>query len=159
MTDISIGSVSTDTLRPEDLIPRFLAVLDDILVNRCTHPDRDEIDDAAGEVIQRIDDGSGYFASDRAADDLDWLIETLGEFAPPYCYFGTHIGDGADFGFWVNWNAIDDAIKAGEIIMCNPSQDWTASLSSNYNGYVIEDTHDRLWSVADGVASEVWAVV
>ena len=36
---------------------------------------------------------------------LDWLYyediyDRLNEIAPNFCYFGAHIGDGADIGFW-----------------------------------------------------------
>jgi Ca2+-binding RTX toxin-like protein len=47
-----------------------------------------------------------------AAADADEIItelqDALNAFAPPYCYFGAHEGDGSDFGFWPCHDQIDE---------------------------------------------------
>ncbi len=87
-----VGSISTGTLRPQDLIPTFWCALD-------------IIDREAARVLytSRIDlrgEDDPWWDSEEAGSLLDELIDALNEHAPPYCYFGAHEGDGADFGFW-----------------------------------------------------------
>ena len=38
-------------------------------------------------------------------------FETLQESCPPFVYFGTHPGDGADFGFWPDIDSIREEIQ------------------------------------------------
>ncbi len=116
-----LGSVSSGTLRPEDLIPAFLVALDNLKVDLSlslpTSAGFDETE-AVKREVSRIDDHlarierhqavPGYYDSDDAQIDLEWLTdEGLSPFAPPYVYFGAHPGDGADFGFWPDHDAID----------------------------------------------------
>jgi hypothetical protein len=42
----------------------------------------------------------GYYESEDADEDLQWLEELLEHYAPPGHWFGAHPGDGAAFGFW-----------------------------------------------------------
>ena len=103
-----VGSVSTGTLRPEDLIPAFMGALDDVKEDSTFEPGADaparvarigNLDSALGSMERRMD-APGYYDSEEAVWDLDWLFEQLNEFASDGTYFGAHPGDGADFGFW-----------------------------------------------------------
>lgn len=76
-----IGSISSGTLRPQDLMETFLEELQM----------RDK-EAAESEVL--------FFVEE--------LTNALSDLAPPYTYFGSHPGDGADFGFWPDMEAIND---------------------------------------------------
>jgi len=102
------GTISHGTMRPEDLIPTFVSALDDCVEESTFEPGADQpsrvqavgkIQDELGR-IERAMDASGYFNSDDADFDLEWLFDQLDEFAPDGHYFGAHPGDGSDFGFW-----------------------------------------------------------
>ena len=104
------GSVSSGTLRPEDLIPAFLNTLDDLkeaysLDQSVSEADRvatiARLDTEMGRIEQRMQ-APGYWDSEDVEYDIDFLTDELNNFAPEGCYFGTHPGDGADFGFWAN---------------------------------------------------------
>lgn len=75
-----LGSVSSGTLQPRDLIASFMPVLKQL--NETRH----------NELVLN-----------RPNDDVEYVVEimdALDECAPPGYYFGAHPGDGADFGFW-----------------------------------------------------------
>lgn len=122
-----LGSVSHGTLRPEDLIPAFLDTLESLVVGwmlTVSGPQSDrrrdahhakELLKAIGRIEERADRDSYYTEDwDDTASDLEYLTNRLNEFAPPYCYFGAHPGDGSDFGFWLyeDWQqqAKDDGV-------------------------------------------------
>ena len=48
-------------------------------------------------------------------DLVDALHDALADCAPPYTYFGAHVGDGADYGYWIDWDAIEQAVHDGDI--------------------------------------------
>lgn len=83
---ISIGSISTGTMRTEDLIPTFLDTL-------------------------------AYYAP-RTAEHIirkyDVLLDALNHIAPPFAHFGSHPGDGADYGFW--YDDFDELIQDGTLL-------------------------------------------
>lgn len=91
---IQIGSVSSGTMRVESLVHRFLDVLADEGV---------EITD---ELPAWID---GEFADqDEASDYLGMLFDELNHIAPPFVYFGSHEGDGSDYGFWLDRDSMNE---------------------------------------------------
>ncbi len=116
-----LGSVSSATMRPEDLIPAFVDALDDIRERIAapgpTTESADATENRKAEVI-RLDaflgymegrmDTPGYYDSDHPGHDLEALFERLGEYSPPYCYFGASEGDGCDYGFWVDRSRLDE---------------------------------------------------
>ena len=75
MTAFQLGSISTGTLRTEDLLDTFGTLLE-----HWGKPIADEY----GTPEER----------------LSVMMDVLTEYSPPFVYFGAHPGDGSDFGFW-----------------------------------------------------------
>ena len=85
-----IGSISSGTMDERDLIPIFIFTLRELGHN----------DGGLDEIEERIE-REGYYDSEDAIYDLnEYLWEALNEHSPPFCYFGSHPGDGVDYGFW-----------------------------------------------------------
>ena len=93
MRKIQLGSVSTATLRPEDLIPALADELDGIRSESFLLSD-------AERFFGVPEDEAPDWDSEEAGCLLDDLFTALNEYAPPHMYFGAHEGDGADFGWW-----------------------------------------------------------
>lgn len=90
------GTVSHGTLLDRDLIPRFAHMLKALLDVQTTDDYDPEHKHMA--LVNRADnpptDMEGQF------DLRDELFQALEVYAPPGHYFGTHPGDGSDFGYW-----------------------------------------------------------
>ena len=85
----SIGTVSHGTMRTEDLIPTFAEEL------KSLDEDREYADLVIqAEAVTDYDCEASFYL-------LEELFDILGNFAPPYFYFGEHPGDGSDYGFWI----------------------------------------------------------
>lgn len=100
----SLGSVSSGTLRSEDLIPRFCAVLLSLSKAESVSSDPDEMriednETLVSEIRQHMEDDT-YFDSEQPHWDLESLESALNSYALPGAHFGANEGDGADFGFW-----------------------------------------------------------
>jgi len=87
-----IGSVISATLREQDLIPAFERVLDiaGVEYDRPATVDKLLLDQPlTDEEMEEV----GFYLNET-------LFDLLNEIAPEGTYFGSHPGDGADFGFW-----------------------------------------------------------
>jgi hypothetical protein len=112
MAQFQLGSISTGTLRTEDLLPYFLETL-------TAMGGKIPSDLECGKYIEYInwpapgtkacDYDDKFWDSDEAHWDMEALIDALNELCPPFVYFGTLEGDGADFGFWVDWDRLEEA--------------------------------------------------
>ncbi len=112
---IEAGTISHGTMQPRDLIPAFMHALED---------------NGAGDVAMRLtnkyqaeygwpvdfhglrpdDETLDSRPPDAASELISDLFDALNELAPPFHYFGSHPGDGADYGFWVDHDAIQESI-------------------------------------------------
>ncbi len=91
MKHAQTGTVIHGTLRPEDLIPAFA---DELRALRGSLPLQIYRDLRAWEAhVEDLDgDLEGWL--------MDELFNALDEYAPEGYYFGAHMGDGSDFGYW-----------------------------------------------------------
>ena len=123
-----MGSISHGTMRNEDLIPEFVSMLEQF-AKKAKNMHHLAL---CKEISARMEE-DGYFVSEDADYDLNEdLFNALNDYAAPYFYFGSHPGDGSDYGFWLDEDMEDhfDGIKvadlsevpkdyAGEILMVN----------------------------------------
>lgn len=109
-------------MRDEDLIPAFLGVAEDLRLNKY---DRAKVRKLRAEwdgcVMTSIDEGPcKVHEDDPCVDQLSEttaeLFELLENYAPPFAHFGAHEGDGADYGFWISHESLDEAVEEGEIL-------------------------------------------
>jgi len=99
MAQFQLGSISTGTLRTEDLLPVFAAA-----------------------VLRLQPETFLQAAQSPYPDDeqLAYFEHILEDLCPPFAYFGALEGDGADFGFWPDWDALDPGLDTpviGEYII------------------------------------------
>lgn len=142
------GSVSHGTHRPEDLIPTFARELQRL---------RGSLPRA---LFLAVRDCELRFDSQCGLDDgftsetVEALSDALQEFAPPGFYFGTHPGDGSDFGFWLDESFIDefDGLRVSD----------TSEVPKGYRGEVLHvNDHGNctLYVSNSRGLREVWGVV
>jgi len=84
MKELLNQTISHGTMRPEDLIPKFLEVLEEL------NPKVSESAKRWNELA--IEEAQSQFLSE--------LFDLLDQEAPEGFYFGSHPGDGSDYGFW-----------------------------------------------------------
>ena len=141
MTQFQLGSISTGTLRTEDLLEAFASTLQQF--NR-THP-------LLGEYLDIH--ANDAWDSDKAADLLnEGFFNALQEYCPPFVYFGTHPGDGADFGFWPDIDTIQEIVNIAE---CDASQ----GISCPDDGVIVQVSDHGNVTVMDMERNVLWSVV
>jgi len=112
----TIGSISHSTLRTEDLLESFADELEYHVTRNaeawCSDDgriERDRLMTLVGEARETDPD------SDDASELVnETLVDALQTFAPPFCYFGTHEGDGSDFGFWPGMDEINELPRVSD---------------------------------------------
>lgn len=96
------GSISEGTLRPEDLIPKFIEVLNDLVPWQVPYLATTSAD--WREYVALVEAGQaerlGECDQESVSEFLVRLEDELNDAAPEGYRFGAHEGDGALFGFW-----------------------------------------------------------
>lgn len=112
-----LGSVSSGTMAPDDCAVAFADACETIGGMYGLAPWGGDIEarnrwhDRFGDAWDRLypnDDGSAETDYETLCEIVDDLTDLLEEVAPPYMYFGSHPGDGAEFGFWPCMESIDE---------------------------------------------------
>ena len=101
MAQFQLGSISTGTLRTLDLLEAFASEAE----ARCG-----DMATKAVSTARIYLDPDAIVDDEQAQETLDELRFLLEDSCPPFVYFGTHPGDGADFGFWPDMNRLDEEL-------------------------------------------------
>jgi hypothetical protein len=109
----SPGTLIHGTMRAEDLAPAFLAECDRLNV---------AVPVGARAIAEALSDSDSVALAEDAGEAIEELIDCLSLAAPFGHYFGSNIGDGSDYGFWLTeeW---------AEALRCIDESDWEAVLS------------------------------
>jgi len=144
------GTISHGTMRTKDLIPAFANELEylagdeagfDVLISRAN-------------ALLMDEDGNYYLNEDDAQEVLNYLFDALNSLAPSYAYFGSHSGDGSDYGFWLSEDLVQefDGLKVSD----------TSEVPEDFSGEVLhvnDHGNATLYAANAGILTEIWAVV
>jgi hypothetical protein len=143
MRNTNIGSISSG----KDLIPDFVWELEHQTPTRRDHWKM------ALEIRKRMETDD-YYQSEDASRDLESLSNALDEYSPEYFYFGSNLGDGADYGWWLIENfesefdglTVDDLAEVprdyyGEVLVVSDHGNMTLYRRARNNRLV------ELWAV------------
>lgn len=153
---LGIGSISSGTMREEDLIPDFLWELQRVDPER-SKAIEDDVDNA--RVLEALEYEDGLDDDDlreQASYLVEELFDALDEYTPDYCTFGAHEGDGADYGVWVDFDSVQRDVEDGEIGKYDDHDD-----DSDDGLYLDVNDHGNatLYVSQAGTLTEVWSVV
>ena len=97
------GSVSHGTMRPEDLCPIFMGLLEEYDPERAARLTSGYSGDGWPYSMAGLGWGDPFDARQQelAPHLLEDLFNELQGIAPPGSHFGSHEGDGSDYGFWL----------------------------------------------------------
>jgi hypothetical protein len=134
-----IGTIIHGTHQPRDLIPAFRAAL-----------------------IELSGEAPGY-EGQGPCEYIAHLEDLLNEYAPAYCYFGAHQGDGSDFGFWTDDESLWEATYDGALV----TVDDTSDMIDPYMSYLHVNDHGNMTLYAPSIDApdcwaahvEVWSIV
>ncbi len=141
---LPFGSLSSGTMRAEDLIPTFASELDSLRLSRGHRK----------LVREALAYDPDTCEPENADELLDALFEALDCYCPPYAYFGAHPGDGADYGVWVS-DSLEDEFDG--LVVSD-----TSEVPKGYTGEVLHvNDHGNmtLYSYSRGRSREVWSLV
>ena len=155
-----LGSISSATLRTEDLLEAFADALENIVRDEQSDEQYGEMMAPVNEARELLDKGPDTWTEEEH-EAASWLVnedlmEALNEHAPDLCYFGAHPGDGADFGYWVSDDAIRDGIHDGDILEVCDARDADRRDIPQYVYHVNDHGNATLYRIQ---LEEIWSIV
>lgn len=134
--------ISEGTLRTEDLIPAYLDVLEGLRLSRDERKTVREV-----EAFVARGDGDYY------GEDVDALADIIEAHCAPYCYFGSHPGDGACIGVWADIDTLQRDVEEENWRETEPGR----HVSPNGRTVRVVSDHGNVSLYRNG--REVWGIV
>lgn len=161
------GSVSTATLRTEDLLKAFSDELERQIRRNgeyFSQPENFAQRDGLNGIVEEANELFGEDGETIPEDKLDkaaemvneTLLDALSQFAPAYSCFGSHPGDGADFGFWPE--DIENIKEQVEFVSSH-KQEYPAYDFEGEWLHVNERGNCTLYIREAGKDKEIWSIV
>jgi hypothetical protein len=175
---LEVGSISTGTMRAEDLVPEFLDALESVDAKRAKSyrwANRKTLHFLAEDRVRPYTEQEQEDLTEQVGYCLDELFDILDEYVPDYCSFGSHPGDGADYGVWIDHDAVDMARSDGELLAVESTSEvleklgdgervprgilvisdhgnmtlytLTVELEESYEGYRLKTSLDEVWGI------------
>lgn len=141
---LALGTISEATLRPEDLIPKYVDALSNV---RLTRQER--------SMVRAFNVDRAKFNDDEYDLALTDLSTMLDNYVPPFTRFGSHKGDGACIGVWVDDEYIEHA-DSGELIV---SDEFPVGKTADYWLFVNDHGNRTLYERRGKRWVEIWSVV
>lgn len=102
---LRIGSISTGTLRPEDILPELFYAGQQIRMSS-----------GARQTLRKLErEFDARSEPESLSDIMDEALSVLEDYTPDYCYLGSHPGDGADLGVWPSEELLSGTDDAGDV--------------------------------------------
>ena len=116
----SFDSVSHGTLKTEDLLNALGNELEWLILrngdflslpeNFATRDRLNKLVGDAGDCFGKDGETLTPEGEENGSEIVNKLCDALTEFAPLYGQFGTHCGDGADFGYWTDLDSVKEQV-------------------------------------------------
>ena len=160
----NLGSISHATLRTDDLLSAFSDELewqiqrnaDYFQSSEDTRKERDGFINLIWEAREYDEDKALASGDYETGDEIvQSLIDALNTFAGSYQYFGSHQGDGSDFGYWIDWECIQDCAYSGDVAVFAALADIPEGFTGNA---VVTNDHGNStgYRIESGEISEVY---
>jgi len=116
------GTIIEGTMRPQDMLPAMM----DVLLQY--HPEAYQL--VTSTISSEFDLTYMELCSHESHpawqdEELSWILyelawDAMNEIAPEGYYFGSHPGDGSDYGFWLNddWDQDDEDDEEDHFCFC-----------------------------------------
>lgn len=124
-----IGSISSGTLRTEDLLAAFSYYCRDYGGKEGKRLNREWGNMKAWDDMTPEEEETAEYL-------LEEMTELLQDIAPDYVTFGGHEGDGADFGFWPALESLEEATQGKNPDVLKVGD--TSEVPKGYIGYVMQ---------------------
>ena len=155
MNSLEIGSIINDTMRNQDIIPELLPLVQEFCPTEYAQLTTGPWGVIPSHALE--DDDADWWDSSAGCELREVLVDLLQDFVPPYCYIGSHPGNGSDLGVWPDWDAVEMSVHDGDLVKVDAGSEFPEDTSQVL---VVNDHGNASLYVRgeDGQWREVWSI-